>query len=192
MLFKQDHLDGIKAGAISLAFRKWNKAAVNKGTLLKTAVGLVEIVDIVVVDNVKDKDAQKAGFKNTAELMKSFERFPDGELYKIKVRYHSADPRIALREKPVLTEEEIVVLKNKLQRLDEYSKEGAWTKKILSAIKKYPRLRAIELAAHTGKEKEWLKLNIRKLKNLGLTISHDIGYEISPMGEVFIKKTWRL
>lgn len=191
MLFKQDHLDGIKAGTISLAFRKWNKAAVNKGTLLKTAVGLVEIVDISVVDDVKDKDAQKAGFKNTTELMKSFQRFPDGDLYKIKVRYHSEDPRIALREKPVITEEELLLLKTKLQRLDDFSKEGAWTKKILLAIKAHPRLRAIELAAHTGKEKEWLKLNIRKLKNLGLTISHDVGYEISPMGEVFMKKAWR-
>ncbi|GAA4173979.1 hypothetical protein GCM10022218_17670 [Sphingobacterium ginsenosidimutans] len=36
-------------------------------------------------------------------------------------------------------------------------------------------------------EKEWLKLNIRKLKNLGLTISHTVGYEISPLGERFIQ-----
>ena len=40
----------------------------------------------------------------------------------------------------------------------------------------------------TGFEKEWLKLNIRKLKNLGLTISHNVGYRLSPLGEHFIEE----
>ncbi|WP_294276703.1 hypothetical protein [uncultured Chryseobacterium sp.] len=40
----------------------------------------------------------------------------------------------------------------------------------------------------TGFEKEWLKLNIRKLKNMGLTISHTVGYEISPLGSEYLKK----
>lgn len=46
----------------------------------------------------------------------------------------------------------------------------------------------MDLAAITGFEKIWLKLNIRKLKNLGLTISHEIGYELSPLGKLYLKK----
>ncbi|MRG44622.1 ASCH domain-containing protein [Chitinophaga sp. SYP-B3965] len=182
MLFKQDQLEGIKAGTVSLAFRKWNKASVKKGSLLKTAIGVVEIKAIAIVNGVTDKEAQQAGYKNAAELMKTFTRYPDGDLYKIKVGYYSEDPRIALREKPSLTAEEFAVLKNKLERL------GEWTKEILLLIKTHPRLRAADLAILSGREKDWLKLNVRKLKNLGLTISYHPGYEISPLGKYFLKK----
>lgn len=40
----------------------------------------------------------------------------------------------------------------------------------------------------TGFEKEWLKLNIRKLKNLGLTISHNGGYELPLLGSEYLTK----
>ena len=36
-------------------------------------------------------------------------------------------------------------------------------------------------------EKDWLKIHIRKLKNLGFTISHEVGYSISVRGESLIK-----
>lgn len=39
MLFKAVHLEGIKAGKITLAFRKWQKPSVKVGTLLHTAIG---------------------------------------------------------------------------------------------------------------------------------------------------------
>ena len=185
MLFKQDQLEGIKAGSVSLAFRKWNKASVKKGSLLKTAVGVVEIQAVSIVDKVTDKEAQQAGFKDAAALMKTFTRYPDGDLYKIKVRYYSEDPRIALREKAALTAEEHAALKKKLERM------GEWTKEILLLIKAHPRMRAADLATLSGREKDWLKLNVRKLKNLGLTISYHPGYEISPMGESYINKEFR-
>ena len=41
-------------------------------------------------------------------------------------------------------------------------------------------LPAGDLAKKADAEKEWLKINVRKLKNLGLTISHQPGYELSP------------
>lgn len=43
MLFKLKQLQGIKEEKISLAFRKWSKARVKKGSLLKTAVGQIEV-----------------------------------------------------------------------------------------------------------------------------------------------------
>jgi hypothetical protein len=44
-----------------------------------------------------------------------------------------------------------------------------------------------DLATKLSRERMWLKLNIRKLKNMGLTISHDVGYEISPLGREVLK-----
>jgi hypothetical protein len=31
-----------------------------------------------------------------------------------------------------------------------------------------------------------MKVDIRKLKSLGLTISHDVGYELSPRGTAYL------
>jgi hypothetical protein len=39
-----------------------------------------------------------------------------------------------------------------------------------------------------GRERFAFKADVRKLKMLGLTISHDVGYEISPRGQVFMAR----
>lgn len=190
MLFKEIHLSGIKSGKITLAFRKWQKPSVKSGSLLHTSVGLVEIrkIEIVNENNITDKDALNAGFADKNQLLKSFRHNSTGTIFKIFVNYYSEDPRIKLREQNKLTDEQYNELKEKLKRLDKFSKQGDWTKSVLLAIKENPNLHAIGIANLTGFEKEWLKLNIRKLKNLGLTVSHNVGYEISPLGQIFIEK----
>lgn len=190
MLLKEIHLLGIKSGKITLAFRKWQKASVKIGSLLHTSIGLVEIrkIEAVNENDITDKDALNAGFTDKKQLLKSFTHNSTGTIFKISVSYHSADPRIKLREQTQLSEQQFADLKKKLERLDNYSKHGHWTRKILLTIKDNPNLHAIGIAKLTGFEKEWLKLNIRKLKNLGLTISHNVGYELSPLGKLFIEK----
>ncbi len=190
MLFKEIHLKGIKSGEITLAFRKWHKASVKIGSLVHTSVGLIKIGDIQVVNenDITDQDAVMAGYHDKPQLLKSFGNNNEGNVYKITVIYHSADPRIKLREQTDLSEDQFHELKNKVDKLDRYSKQGNWTNKILLAIKENPNLHAIGIAKLTGFEKEWLKLNIRKLKNLGLTISQPVGYEISPLGNEYLNR----
>ncbi len=190
MLFKQIHLEGIKSGKIRFAFRRWEKAAVKKGSLLKTSIGLLKIVDIKEIGESKitGKDILQTGFNSREQLIKSLNQTNNGSIYKIEIRYHSTDPRIELREQKDLTTDNFSELQKKLERFDRYSKQGFWTEKILLAIKDNPHKKATELALLTGYEKKWLKLNIRKLKNLGLTISHIVGYELSPLGKVFMNK----
>lgn len=189
MLFKTIHLQGIRSGTISLAFRRWEKPSIKAGTLLKTAIGLVEIVRIEMMDEAKlsDDDALQAGYGNTDRLLKALRQHSNGNLYRIAVRYHSEDPRLALREQQ-LTDETYTELNEKLARLDRYSKQGNWTQIVLLTIGNHPHLRAIEIAKLTGFEKEWLKTNIRKLKNMGLTISHDVGYELAPLGRAYLAR----
>ncbi len=186
MLFRQVHLHGIKAGTITVAFRRWKKPAAKKGSLLKTAIGLVEIVDVVTIQEheITEGDARNAGFENQDELLSSL-RSNGGTLFKIQVRYHSEDPRLDLRETP-LTDELYAKLSQKLSRLDSYGSQ--WTTQVLKVIQENPHRRAIELATLLGYEKDWLKLNIRKLKNLGLTISHEIGYELSSLGKSYLDR----
>jgi hypothetical protein len=193
MLFKEIHLKGIKTGAINLAFRKWKKLSITKGTQLKTTIGLVEITEIEVVNekDITDLDIKNAGFENKTQLEKALNQAIEGNIYKIGVCYHSEDPRIKLREQTELTQDDYQALKMKLTKLDKSSKQGNWTAKILLTIKNQPNRVATEIAKLTDFEKEWLKLNIRKLKNLGLTISHKVGYEISPLGKLFIERQLR-
>jgi hypothetical protein len=190
MLFKEKYLLGIEAGQISLAFRFWKKPSVKAGTLLRTAIGEVMILDIRIVEQreITSRDATKAGFEDKEQLLKSLKPFSDddGMIFRIGVRYHGEDPRIQLRGNDTLTPQQVSEIKQKLDRLDSYSKTGPWTRKVLLMIQKNPNKRSVDLAEQSGYEKAWLKLNIRKLKNLGLTISHVIGYEISPSGEAFI------
>lgn len=190
MLFKGVHLQGIKSGEITMAFRKWHKASVKSGSLVHTSVGLIEIgkIEIVNENDITDKDAAQAGFMDKKQLFKSFTHNCTGTIFKISVHYHAEDPRIKLREQTTLSEHQFNDLKARLKRLDRYSKQRYWTEKVLLTIKHNPKLHAIGIANLTGFEKEWLKLNIRKLKNLGLTISHQVGYELSPLGNEYLNK----
>lgn len=193
MLIKSVHLHGIKSGTIKLAFRMWEKPRVKEGTLLKTFIGLVKVTRITRIEEgqITKKDIRDAGFENMEQLLNSLQQSDGGNLYKIALRYHAEDPRIKVREQKTLTDSAYAELKNTLVRLDKNSRQGMWTKKVLLAIQNNPHLKAAEVAKLTGFEKQWLKLNIRKLKNLGLTISHEVGYELSPLGKAFVKKLLR-
>ncbi|WP_293312158.1 hypothetical protein [Pedobacter sp. UBA5917] len=188
MLIKTIVLDGIKSGKISLAFRKWNKPSAKKGSSIKTAVGIIEIIDVTIKkpEEITINDLKQAGFSGIEELEKSFPANATGNLYEIRLKYKSEDPRLQLRKKTSLSPDEFMLLDEKLNRLDKNSKKGDWTIAVLKAIANHPRLKAGDLALKLGTEKEWLKLNIRKLKNLGLTISYEPGYTLSPLGEYFL------
>jgi hypothetical protein len=190
MIFKLSHLEGIKAGRITLAFRKWKKPTVRKGSQIRTEMAVVEILDIseIALEDISERDAVKAGFEGVADLLSTLNLIEEGIVYRIKVRYYSEDPRLALRNRTALTDKDFEDLKKKLERLDRNSKEGSWTLTVLTMIKNNPRLRAVDLAIMMNKEKDALKINIRKLKNLGLTISHEVGYTLSPLGEHVLKK----
>ncbi|MEM8892661.1 MAG: hypothetical protein AAGD28_32070 [Bacteroidota bacterium] len=188
MLFKQKDLQRIKGGEIKLAFRKWKARKAKEGSLIKTSIGELRIlaVDEIEESEISENDAKAAGFNSKKDLLEILQKRKEGSLYKIALAYHGEDPRIALRNQSEISPEEFEQLKTKLEKMDARSKSGPWTLEILRAIHKNPELRAADLAALTAREKDWLKPNIRKLKNLGLTISLEVGYRISNRGEAFL------
>ena len=189
MLFKQKHLEGIKAGNISLAFRKWKKLQVNAGSLVKTDVGVIRIDSIEKIDlsKITDEEAKKAGFPGAQSLIQLLGNQKDGDIYRIEVDFDSENPDTESDEKITIDEEEFEELKTTLDNLDKFSKVGKWTTKTLLAIQENPKMKAADLAVKAKKEKEWLKLNVRKLTALGLTISHEPGYTLSPTGEEYLR-----
>ena len=57
---------------------------------------------------------------------------------------------------------------------------------MLRTIAERPAVRAADLAASFGRETQSFKLDVRKLKNLGLTLSLEVGYRLSPRGEAYL------
>jgi hypothetical protein len=63
---------------------------------------------------------------------------------------------------------------------------------VLDAIGRRPGTRAADLAAEEfGRERDPFKIDVRKLKNLGLTHSLEVGYELSPRGREYLRRTRR-
>lgn len=189
MLFRQPILERIQKGEITLAFRKWKRPTVKTGGTLTTSVGVLAIdsVDKITVGEISEEDARLAGSADREALLKEL-RSREGDLYRITLSVAGEDPRLALREDSELSDEALTQLMKRLDRLDAASKLGPWTQKVLHAIQQNPNLAAVDLAKRSGYEKEWLKTNVRKLKNLGLTISHHPGYTLSPRGEAVLER----
>lgn len=193
MLFKQKHLEGIKAGKISLAFRKWKKLSVKKGDLIKTEVGIIKIGNVTKINpkEIIEIEAFKAGFASAQALISLLEGQKDGGIYRIEVSCEQ-DEEVALDEEmeadiAAIDPEELAEVTLEIQDLDKVSKVGKWTKKTLQAIQQNPNLKSADLAVILKKEKEWLKLNVRKLKALGLTESHEPGYSITALGIAYLR-----
>jgi hypothetical protein len=100
--------------------------------------------------------------------------------YRIEVCLEGPDPRVALRaRKPAADELEAV--RARLARM------GPWTYDVLTAIGERPGVRAADLAESLGRDKRPFKLDVRKLKELGLTESLRIGYRLSPRGRAVLR-----
>jgi hypothetical protein len=185
MLLGHDVLSGIEAGRIGAVYRKWALARVKAGSNLRTAIGVVEVVSVEIVDpaGLTRQDAIEGGFESVSDLVAS--AGSRGEtLYRIRLRYVGPDPRVALRD-AIPDAAGLADLKRRLDRLDTSSTHGPWTRETLALIAVKPGTRAEDLAAYMGRDKMTFKLDVRKLKELGLTESLRTGYRLSPRGDAF-------
>lgn len=177
MLFKLAQLRGIADGTIDLQFRRWDRPRARAGGRQRTAVGVIAIDDVRVVKRVSKAEARRAGFATPDEVVAALR--PDGDLYRIELHLEGPDPRVALRER-VAAGEDLAVLCRAVERLP-------WGTDYLRAIAERPGVRAEELAASFGVEKRVFKPRVRRLKELGLTISLSPGYRLSPRGEAVLE-----
>jgi hypothetical protein len=188
MLIPRDTLDRIALGEITMAFRRWRRPTVRTGGTLLTRAGQLEIasVDKVGPGDITEAEAQRAGFDSRDELVAELDRRGEGEIYRIAFGSIKADPRIALREAP-LDEPQLATIRTRLARLDAASPVGAWTRKTLEVIRDHPAVRAGDICRLAGQDRATFKPNVRKLKAMGLTISLEVGYRLSPRGEALLR-----
>jgi hypothetical protein len=172
VLFRPADLEGIQAGRITLAFRRWEKPRVKAGSKLRTPIGVLEVDTVEVVTRPTDEDARAAGYESGQAVLDAFPK-RTGDFYRIALHLAGPDPRIALRELP--PDDAVLAA---LERM------GDWTYEYLQAIADNPGKRAPDLAESFGRETAPFKRDVRKLKELGLTISLERGYELSPRGQL--------
>ena len=93
--------------------------------------------------------------------------------------------RLAAQAK--LTETQVAAIKKQLDRMDAASKEGPWTRRTLQLIAEQPGVVSTVLARQMKRERYVFKALVRRLKDLGLTYSLDVGYCLSPRGRAYLK-----
>ncbi len=155
--------------------------------MLRTAAGVVRITGIAAIapDAISEADARAAGYASRAAFLASLAG-REGTLYRIELRLAGADARVALRRK-VPSEAEIRDVLQRLARMDA-ARAKPWTGTILTLIAASPGVRATDLAGRVGRETRLFKADVRKLKELGLTESLDVGYRLSPRGQAILRR----
>ena len=173
MLIRDAVLERIVGGEIDTQFRRQKRATVKSGRSLRTHRGMLDIlaVDKIELDEVTDDDARRSGACDREQVIAELTAKPDGDFYRIRVRYAGEDPRLALRENDRLSDDDVAMLTAKLDRLDRAAPDGPWTRATMRLIAERPHVRAPDLAASVGRETLPFKNDVRKLKALGLTIS---------------------
>jgi biotin operon repressor len=108
-------------------------------------------------------------------------------VYRIRLhRVDEPDPRDELAHAASLTEADVAAITARLARMDRASSRGPWTGAVLALIADQPAVVSTVLAEAMGWERQDFKLHVRRLKELGLTLSLDVGYRLSPRGESYL------
>ena len=182
-------LAAIAEGSVDRAFRRWERPRVKEGGRQVTAIGVIGFDEVQPIprEAITEAEARRAGFESAEQLLGFLDRREAGEVYRVSLRVVGPDPRVALRE-AVPTEAELEALLARLARLDRASSHGTWTRQVLELVEANPERRAGELAAELGRERLPFKVDVRKLKQLGLTESLPIGYRLSPRGRAVLDR----
>ena len=189
MLFEQRLWAGLADGSVTVTFRRWRRPRARAGGRHRTPAGVLAVDAVTVVDPaaITEDDARAAGFGSLAELRRQLDRHGDGPVYRVDFHHAGADPREALRQAGDLSAGELAQLRSRLARLDLAARKGPWTAATLRLIGDRPQVRAADLAAAAGRDRLAFKADVRKLKELGLTESLEIGYRLSPRGRALLE-----
>lgn len=191
MLFERKLREGIHSGLIVVAFRRWRRCQVVSGHRYRTGIDLIEVesVDVVGPADIDSRQATEAGYATVEDLLSDLRGDANLPLYRIRLRrVDEPDPREQRAAAGDITADELASLSARLARLDRSGRNGPWTLAVLTLIAERPATVSTVLAGAMGWERQDFKQHVRRLKDLGLTISLDIGYRLSPRGEAYLQR----
>jgi hypothetical protein len=183
VLFTNDQRRRILAGEMIATIRAWQAPQVKAGKRYRFDDDhelVIHAVDLTPFDALTASDLAAAGFATRADFDAALPRFandrPEGPFHVVRF---TLEPR---RVPPPAAPADIEKLLARLDKLDRASPVGPWTRDTLTLIAANPRLVSTRLAEQLGRERVDLKTDIRKLKAMGLTRSHDTGYDVTELG----------
>ena len=190
MLISKAVADQIRAGTVTTQFRRWDVPRVKVGGTQLTPAGLIRFTRVTRVNDVSkisDRAAKAAGFATADALRKALNKSrKEAEgVYRVNLEWAGEDPRLALREE-VPDDAACAEIEKKTSTIDRRL-GGDWTRETLEWIGANPRVVSKRLAEQRDVDLQPMKTDIRKLKGLGLTISHEVGYELSPRGRAYLR-----
>lgn len=173
-----------------MTFRLWKRPHVKAGKTYETGFGAVEIEDVRVVPAalVSADDVRLAGLSDAASVWNLAGEHtgtavgPETLLHRVQFRYLGKAAAEAEVKRPPST----AGLGERLDRMDRLSRRGRWTLATLRLIEAGEGVPARVLAPELGLETSDFKANVRKLKALGLTVSLEVGYELSDLGREYL------
>ena len=161
------------------------------GKVYRTNAGRLRVDSIAQVDpaRITLADARAAGRADADAVRTGFRGSTDDPVFRIAFhRETGPDPRAELAAGDRLDDASMGDVLRRLGRLDRASSHGAWTHAVLRCVADRPGVRAADLAESFGRETQPFKIDVRKLKNLGLTYSLPVGYELSPRGRAVLAR----
>ncbi|SDP31498.1 hypothetical protein SAMN04515671_3693 [Nakamurella panacisegetis] len=188
MLLPNLVVQGIVDGRVTHVYRRWDVPRARAGGRQLTKLGLIAIdavEEVPSVESITEADAIASGEQSVASLTRWLMKRPQDRIFKISLHYAGPDPRWELREQ-LPDEAQLRKIDAALDRLDAAKPTGPWTRFILGWIRDNPAVVSKVLAARLERELQPMKTDIRKMKALGLTISLDVGYELSPRGAAYL------
>ena len=191
LLFQKRFHGGLADGSVTLTFRRWERARVKAGGRYRChPIGVLEVDEVsrVRVEQITEQDACLAGFPSRCELLEYLEsRGPvkgDTEVFRVQLHHGGDGDRVPVALEDDLSDDDVAAIGKKLERMD---RPGPWTRETLDIIESNPRVAARILAKTLGRERDPFKVDVRKLKRLGLTQSFEVGYELSPRGRAYLR-----
>jgi hypothetical protein len=189
VLLNRDTAEGIANGSITLVLRRWDAPRAKPGGTQRTVAGTVRIDDVIEYPGsyrVTAAQARAAGYPDAKTAQKELDRRPARQTYVIAVSYLAPDERPDLAADDRLSAADVDAISARLDRWDAAA-ENPWTIQYLEMIGANEAVRAPDLAARIGLDVPRFKRRVRQLKGLGLTISLDVGYRLSPRGKAFLR-----
>jgi hypothetical protein len=187
VLLNRATAEGIADGSITLVLRRWDAPRAKTGGTQRTPVGTVRI-DAVTEHpggyRVTATQAVAAGFSSAKAAQTELDRRPAKHTYLISVSFLAPDERPGLAADDVLTDADVAAITARLDRWDAVG--TPWTRDCLRMIGENEAVRAPDLAARVGLDVPRFKRRVRQLKGIGLTISLDVGYRLSPRGRAYL------
>ena len=188
MLLGKKVLEKVVRGEVTLVLRRWKRPTVKSGGRLRTSVGVLRIgaVTPFSMSDLTEAEARSAGYSGREAAIAELAGEERGALYRIELDGVEPDARASLRTRTKVAPEEWTAIAARFERWEKAS--PGRHRAILAVIRERPETAAGVLADALDLDKPSFKQEVRKLKELGLTESLDIGYRLSPRGNAVLDR----